>query len=481
MYFVLCNPACHQSIGRAKIYPCSDGATSDEEGKKCASLRLDGKLTIQALAFPTQWRRRPDSFGGKVRDDQAFLQPCSVQRKLLQDAWQARGSPPDDDISCVELPIGDFQSWMLKLDMPFVYDSSDVNFQLKIAEADDSLLVQAFEAVNGTVASFFARVFQAVTAFSFAGCVDPADIVCHETDFASFLRYVTEAKWFGVNNLFGNPQLSNFSVNAFPAFKKIFPDKDLPFPTIRMRAVDVAGNGVPGLRVRLNVFDSIYPNMPPVARMITCSLLKGKDGDIPAENAVPIEGMSPNEVTEMRQKKQLVCETDANGYVNMRVSHPVWRYVGDPNVAEPELFPIEVNMPEYIESSSSGTIFYEYSAYRPVYDTSKTLVKLERACSIALQMDVNSQVASVEWADHRPCRRGHLRGQPATSVSTPSLRSRRSFLTRITCTSKQRTATRSVRRRVSMSLRVTVLYSVSRRLSISYLNKMVKRNRQLSG
>ena len=164
------------------LYPCSDGATSDEEGKKCASLRLDGKLTIQALAFPTQWRRRPDSFGGKVRDDQAFLQPCSVQRNLLQDAWQARGSPPDEDISCVELPIGDFQSWMLKLDMPFVYDSSDVNFQLKIAEADDSLLVERFEPVNGTVASFFARVFQAVTAFSFAGCVDPADIVCHETD-----------------------------------------------------------------------------------------------------------------------------------------------------------------------------------------------------------------------------------------------------------------------------------------------------------
>lgn len=64
-------------------------------------------------------------------------------------------------------------------------------------------------------------------------------------------------------------------------------------------------------------------------------------------------------------------------------------------------------MPEYIESSSSGTIFYEYSAYRPVYKTftnstggeSKQLVQLERACSIDLQMDVKSRVSSVEWVD----------------------------------------------------------------------------------
>ena len=385
--------------------------TSDPmEEKKCASLRPDGKFTLQALGLaagkdkPT---RRPDNFGGKVSGELAFLQPCSVQRSdnftnLLQDSWQALGLPPTQD-SCVKTQINDFKSWMVPLKMPFVYDSTDINFQLKTVGADDSLLVPEFGSVNGTLASFFARVFQAATAYSFVGCVDPADVACHETDFASFLKFVVMAKWYGVNNLFGNPQQNNFDLSAqtdnFSAFKKIFPGKDLPLPAIRMRAVDVAGNGVPGLRVRLNVFDSIYPNMPPVARVITCSLLKGKEGDIPAENAIPIEGMSPNEVTEMRQENQLVCETDANGYVNMRVSHPVWRYVGDPNVAEPKLFPIELNMPEYIESSSSGTIFYEYSAFRPVYDVSKTLVKLERACSIDLQMDVKSQVASVEWAD----------------------------------------------------------------------------------
>ena len=382
--------------------------TSDPmEEKMCASLRPDGKFTLQALGLVAEEHkptRRPDNYGGKVSGEPAFLQPCSVQRsdnftKLLQDSWQELGLPPTQD-SCVKTQIGDFTSWMLPLTMPFVYDSTDINFQLKTAGANDSLLVAKFDSVNGTLASFFARVFQAATAYSFVGCVDPADVACHETDFASFLKFVLLAKWYGVNNLFGNPQQVPFDLSdQTNSFNKIFPGKDLPLPAIRMRAVDVAGNGVPGLRVRLNVFDSIYPNMPPVARVITCSLLKGKEGDIPAESAVPIEGLTPNEVTEMRQEKQLVCETDANGYVNMRVSHPVWRFDGDPNVAEPKLTPIEVNMPEYIESSSSGTIFYEYSAYRPVYDTSKTLVKLERACSIDLQMDVKSQVASVEWAD----------------------------------------------------------------------------------
>ena len=95
-------------------------------------------------------------------------------------------------------------------------------------------------------------------------------------------------------------------------------------PAIRLRALDAAGNGVPGLRVRLNVFDSIYPNMPPVARVVTCSLLKkGKKGEIEAEKAVPIDGMAPNEVLEMKRDGQLVCETDKDGYVNMRVKHPL--------------------------------------------------------------------------------------------------------------------------------------------------------------
>ena len=179
-------------------------------------------------------------------------------------------------------------------------------------------------------------------------------------------------------------------------------------PAIRLRALDAAGNGVPGLRVRLNVFDSIYPNMPPVARVVTCSLLKGKDGEIEAEKAVPIDGMARNEVLEMKRDGQLVCETDKDGYVNMRVSHPLIKSFEPPGGGEEE--PIELNMPEYIKSSSPGTIFYEYAAYRPIYETvtnrktgaRKTeLAKLERACSIDLQMDVKSRVASVEWDDAR--------------------------------------------------------------------------------
>merc|ERR1719305_910034 len=290
---------------------------------------------------------------------------------------------------------------------------------------DVSLTVPSFTAVDGTVASFFALVFSTMTNHSFVGCQDPADTACYETDFASFFYYVIMAKWFGDGNLFNNTAAFTYieeeeTISAalgetvHPGFDKLFPGKDLPLPAIRLRALDAAGNGVPGLRVRLNVFDSIYPNMPPVARVVTCSLLKGRDGEDEAEKVVPIDGMAPNEVAEMKRDGQLVCETDKDGYVNMRVKHPLITSFAPPGGGSEEgeegeeggrKEPIELNMPEYIESSSSGTIFYEYAAYRPIYETVtnrtggkwKALAKLERACSIDLQMDVKSRVATVEW------------------------------------------------------------------------------------
>merc|ERR1719305_790172 len=190
--------------------------------------------------------------------------------------------------------------------MSLTYGSEDVRFAVDPKHPEDvSLTVPSFTAVNGTVASFFALVFGTITNYSFVGCKDPADTACYETDFARYFEYVIMAKWFGVGNLFGNTVPNNTALTGISAkledvapsaeigFDKLFPGKDLPLPAIRLRALDAAGNGVPGLRVRLNVFDSIYPNMPPVARVVTCSLLNGKEGEIEEEKVVPIDGMTP--------------------------------------------------------------------------------------------------------------------------------------------------------------------------------------------
>jgi len=345
-----------------------DSAEEKRDGK-CASLHLEGKFTRQALGrvdgeHKTTIVRRPDPYGGKVSEPAPFLQPCEVQH-----SFGGRFLFPEEG-SCFESPFGNFESWMLPINMPLTYGSEDVRFAVDPKHPEDvSLTVPSFTAVNGTVASFFALVFGTMTNYSFVdGCKDPADTACYETDFARFFETVIMAKWFGVGNLFNNTVA--LGVNASleqVGFDKLFPGKDLPLPAIRLRALDAAGNGVPGLRVRLNVFDSIYPNMPPVARVVTCSLLKGKDGEDEAEKVVPIDGMAPNEVAEMKRDGQLVCETDKDGYVNMRVSHPLFTSFEPPGGGEKE--PIELNMPEYIESSSSGTIFYEYAAYRPIYET----------------------------------------------------------------------------------------------------------------
>ena len=297
------------------VYEIGEDMDSAEEKRdgKCASLRPEGKFTRQALGrvageHKTTIVRRPDPYGGQVPDPAPFLQPCEVQHSF-------------DENDCVESPIGNFESWMLPVNMNLTYDSEDV---MLAVPKDFSLTAPSFTAVDGTVASFFARVFRTMTNFSFVGCEDPADTACHETDFARYFDFVIKAKWFGDGNLFNNtPAFEHSAALEENGFNKLFPGKDLPLPAIRMRAVDAAGNGVPGLRVRLNVFDSIYPNMPPVARVVTCSLLKGEEGEIPAEKAVPIEGMAPNEVLEMKRDGQLVCETDKHGYVNMRVSHPL--------------------------------------------------------------------------------------------------------------------------------------------------------------
>ncbi len=404
------------------------GAQKKEDGR-CTALRLDGQFTMRALGrigelkLPTR-SKRPDPYGGKISDSLPLLRNCSVQEAKLSST--VLDSPYTEwGKQCLTLPLGDFDSWMLPIDMPFNYDMSDITFELQKrgSEANDDFKIGPDDfppdGVDGSVASFHALLFQAITGFSFANCADPTDIPCFETDFDKFFEYKMMNAWFGQDNTFGNA-MGGMDWDLPPSFTaaNLFPGRELPFPVIKLRAVDAAGRGVSGLRVRLNVFDAIYPNMPPVAKVVTCSLLN------PDERGIEIEGMKPNDKAKMMESDQNVCETDKDGYVSMRVKHPLWRKSGEAD--------IEVNMPEFIESASSGTIFYEYSAYRPVYASVNgsscpcgvpgcgcgALTSLKRACSIDLEMNVESKVASIEWGAPNPYKNGEQRTVTAEQQRT---------------------------------------------------------------
>ena len=74
------------------------------------------------------------------------------------------------------------------------------------------------------------------------------------------------------------------------------------FPGIKLLAQDATGRGVPGLRVRLNVIDVIYPNLPPVATIVTCGLVRSvSEGD---SSDLTIEGLKPSEVSTMRDASE---------------------------------------------------------------------------------------------------------------------------------------------------------------------------------
>lgn len=206
---------------------------------------------------------------------------------------------------------------------------------------------------------------------------------------------------------------------------KYKPDFILEFPYIRLRATDAAGNGVPGLRVRLNPMDSMFPHMPSLAKVITCGLVRGQKEVTFAGNFIQategdmtVEGLLPNEVSAMKENEnwQDTCETDSNGVVTMRITHPFWSRYSAPN----PVYGLS-GFPEYFASTSTGSIPLEYVAYQSGTSADGTTQHLSRACSMERWVPAESPVASVTWSTTR------LTGETEDRLTDPIEQQRTAF------------------------------------------------------
>lgn len=359
----------------------------------CAVLRPFDSISASLLTSPTS--RRPDPFGGKEVANQNFLGSATSHN-----LWPHY--------------IGTYDSWLFPYDGTLSLNPKGGYNQAAVYQylQDTGLTPHAafasqpsYHDLHGDVASFMGRMRQAVTGD--LSCDDPATsgVQCVGngslcTDTVACLRaQVADATQQSFkyhyclsatdcNPAYTPPDPSNATYVAWVE-ANIKPPLVMGYPAIRLQAVDATGRGVPGLRVRMNVFDVSYPNLPSLAEVITCGLVVCPDGPGSAgcdAQELTVEGLLASEVSEMWSERQgqNACITNADGVVEMRIKHPLAREWG----------PI---LNEFISSAYSGTISFEYAAYQPVTDKTGAVTSLSRACSESYDLQISSRARAVEW------------------------------------------------------------------------------------
>lgn len=208
----------------------------------------------------------------------------------------------------------------------------------------------------------------------------------------------------------------------------------LGFPVIRLRAVNEDGMPVAGLRVRMrSLQQSLFPDLPRPTEIISCGLLTQSERDFflsPAGAAYGGEGAikSINARSEMDSvgslEETLACETDANGYVDMKV-----RYVTQPGLlvllANASNIAATPTTPEYVRSSVSGTVLVSYEGY--LHDSSTGDYFAECSSDMML-LEAKSRAGTVKWTSGTLSTR--TKGQISTRASietTPDSSSKASF------------------------------------------------------